>query len=327
MEVPVLAPGTRVGPYVVERPLAGGGFGEVYAAQHATLGRPVALKVLHSRHAQNTDLVRRFLREAQMVASIRDPAIVALYDAGVDEPQRIWLAMELLQGIELRERIYRSAPIGAEVGLRWAGQIARALGAVHAQGAIHRDLKPGNVFVVQTPEGEAMKLIDFGIAKIVRPEDGQTMLTRTGESLGTPLYMAPEQFRDAKRVDARADIYSLGALLYELFTRRAPIVATTFPEMVAQILSGTKPPPLQSLRSDLPRHVPDLVHKAMAVDPNDRFQSAEEMLHAMQAPQPTRGRRRRGKLGGTMGGTLRGPSAPPVSGFDATILQDDESKD
>lgn len=233
------------------------------------------------------------------------------------ERHQVWIALELLNGIELRERVYRNAPVTAELGTAWALEIARALEAVHAVGVVHRDLKPSNIFVVSGPEGESLKLLDFGIAKVVRPDDGRTMLTQTGEALGTPLYMAPEQFRDAKRVDERADIYGMGAVLYEVFTRRAPIVASNYPEMLTRLLSGEQPPPLQSLRPDLPKELCDIVHRAMAHDLDVRFQTAVDVIAALERPRTEPpSRRARSKFGGTMQGT--------VSGFDATVLGGEE---
>jgi serine/threonine-protein kinase len=206
------------GRYRVESPLGGGGFGAVYLATHLRLQRAVAVKVLHPEHVRNPELRKRFEREAKSLAALQHPNVVTILDYGVDDDLP-FLAMELLEGEPLAVAIGRG--LSYERAIAIAIDVANALAYAHAQGIVHRDLKPANIFLQRIPDGgELVRVLDFGLAKFVHTRDDNT-LTQGGSLMGTPAYMAPEQAM-GERVDARADVYTLGLVLYEMVTGREP---------------------------------------------------------------------------------------------------------
>ena len=280
MSASLPAPHELVGPYKIDSLIGEGGFGAVYRATHVDLQTAVAVKVLKPELSSDPECRARFLREIRAIAKCAHPGIVRVLDAG-DEAW-LWMAMELLDGEELTERIYRSAPLKAPAGMELGAELAEAVAAAHAHGVIHRDLKPENVFLTKTAGASRLKILDFGIAKVIRPADGLTLMTKTGQAMGTPVYMAPEQFLDSSRVDERTDVYSIGAVLFELFARRTPFDAPTVPQIVVQVLREG-PPPLATIRRDLSPEVCALVHKAMAIDPAERFQSAGELCATLRS--------------------------------------------
>lgn len=280
MSASLPAPNELVGPYKIDSLIGEGGFGAVYRATHVDLQTAVAVKVLKPELSSDPECRARFLREIRAIAKCAHPGIVRVLDAG-DEAW-LWMAMELLDGEELTERIYRSAPLKAPVGMELGADLAEAVAAAHAHGVIHRDLKPENVFLAKESGVSRLKILDFGIAKVIRPADGLTLMTKTGQAMGTPVYMAPEQFLDSSRVDERTDVYSIGAVLFELFARRTPFDAPTVPQIVVQVMREG-PPPLGAIRRDLPQEVCALVHKAMAMNPAQRFQSAGELCAALRS--------------------------------------------
>src|SRR5262245_40910507 len=214
-----------LGQYRVTTTLGRGGMGVVYAAEHALLGRPAAIKVLLPELSQKQDVVTRFFNEARAATAIRHPGIIEIYDFGWTEDGAAFIVMEHLQGETLARRAAR-ARVRWPAALAIARQIAGALSAAHAKGIVHRDLKPDNVFLVPDPEvpgGERIKLLDFGIAKLAAESSNTPNVTRTGSVLGTPTYMAPEQCRGVA-VDHRADLYALGCVIYELCCGRPPYV-------------------------------------------------------------------------------------------------------
>jgi len=224
-----LTPRSRLGPYEVLSVLGTGGMAEVYRARDTRLGRDVALKVVNEALAGDPELVRRFEQEARLAGSLNHPNLVAVYDVGVQDGAAYFIT-ELLKGESLRERLSRGR-IPIQTALDWGAQLAQGLAAAHAQRIIHRDLKPENVFV--TSDGH-VKLLDFGIAKLTEQSrvDGRHGIlddtvtptggaTQTGAILGTPAYMSPEQVR-GEPVDARTDIFSLGAVLYEMLSGQRP---------------------------------------------------------------------------------------------------------
>jgi dienelactone hydrolase/predicted Ser/Thr protein kinase len=264
--------GSRLGPYEVVAKLGEGGMGEVYAARDTRLDRPVAIKVVPEGFA------RRFEREGRTLAAINHPHICTLYDVGPN-----YLVMELIQGETLRQ-ILRSGPLPIPDAMRYATQIADALAAAHAHGIVHRDLKPSNIMVA----GGSVKVLDFGIATSSTPVDPQAetislgtpaAITAQGQSVGTPQYMAPEQ-AEGKPVDARADVFAYGIVLYEMVCGQRPFRGDTTLAMLAATLQATPEPP-RHLRRDLPKAVEPLILRCLEKNPDARFRSGRELLDAL----------------------------------------------
>jgi serine/threonine-protein kinase len=276
-------PASVVGQYRITGVLGRGGMGVVYAAEHTLLGRPAAVKLLLPELSRKQEIVQRFFNEARAATAIRHPGIVEVYDFGwTAEDGSAYIVMELLQGETLRARRERGA-MAWGAALAVTRQIAGALGAAHAKGIVHRDLKPDNVFLVLDPEvpgGERIKLLDFGIAKLAGSAAGQNM-TRTGAVIGTPTYMAPEQCRGVA-VDSRADLYSLGCILFELCSGRPPFVGEGEGDVLAAHIH-MPPPALGTIARGVPGEVEALVGRLLVKPPLERVQTAEEVIRQIDA--------------------------------------------
>ena len=271
--------------YEVDGILGKGGMGVVLRAHHKFTGAAVAIKVLRPELAQDAELQRRFLGEARASNTIGHPGIIHIFDAGRDASGELYLAMELLEGESLRPPIIRGQ-ITAVEAQRIGVELLAALGAAHDHGFVHRDLKPENVFLV-APHG-IVKLLDFGIAKVIAAKPSTVGATAAGVLLGTVAYMAPEQLEDARGVDARSDLWAVGVMLYELFTGRLPFDAYT-PQALFVAVATAEP---VSIRVPLPSAPPALeafFARALARDPAKRFASAAEMSAALGALQPLEG--------------------------------------
>jgi beta-lactam-binding protein with PASTA domain/predicted Ser/Thr protein kinase len=254
------------GRYRILRKLGAGGMANVYLAEDQELGRRVAIKILNDRHANDEQFVERFRREAKNAAALSHPNIVSIYDRGEAEGT-YYIAMEYLDGRSLKELIVSRGPAPVKVALEYARQILSALRFAHRHGIVHRDIKPHNVLV----DGEGrVKVTDFGIARA-----GASQMTEAGSIVGTAQYLSPEQARGGA-VDQRSDLYSLGIVLYELLTGEPPFQGETPVEIAMKHLSHAPEPP-SALRPDLPRELDWIVMRALAKDPEDRYQSAEEM--------------------------------------------------
>ncbi|HKR65261.1 MAG TPA: protein kinase, partial [Thermoanaerobaculia bacterium] len=276
-------PGTRFGPYEVVLHLAEGGMGDVYKALDTRLDRTVALKVLPKRLSDDSEMRRRFEREARAISALSHPNICALYDIGEDGGQE-FLVMEYLDGETLAERLTHGRLELVEV-LRIAGEIADALEKAHRQGIVHRDLKPSNIVLTR----RGAKLLDFGLAKWMPPEPSSMLgraddltapLTMQGTLLGTIPYMAPEQL-EGKEVDARTDIFALGAILYEMATGTRAFSAGSNASLIAAIMRED-PPPIARIRDLAPRGLDQIIRTCLAKKPEDRFQSAHDVRIALQ---------------------------------------------
>ena len=274
--------GHTVGSYQITGTIGNGGMGQVYLAQHTLLGRQAAVKVLLPMFSQDQATVTRFFNEARAATAVRHLGIVEIYDFGYHTDGSAYIAMELLQGESLAARLQRG-PMSVAVALGFCRQIAGVLAAAHGKGIVHRDLKPDNIFLVPDPEmpsGERVKLLDFGIAKLTQNVAGANQ-TRTGTVMGTPAYMAPEQCRGVQ-VDHRADLYSLGCILFEMMTGRTPFVG----EGVGDVLAAhiyVAPPALGTVVADPPVSTSELVRRLLEKDPSARLQTAQDVLGAIDA--------------------------------------------
>jgi eukaryotic-like serine/threonine-protein kinase len=329
-----LAPGIKLGRYEILSVLGAGGMAEVYQARDGQLGRNVAIKVVNESLAGSPELLRRFEQEARIAGSLNHPHIVAVYDFGTHEGAP-YVVTELLEGESLRRRLDRGR-IPVATALDWGAQLAQGLAAAHRRGVVHRDVKPDNIFV--GPGGQ-VKLLDFGIAKLL--EDARAGphglleptvapkgdATRTGSVIGTPGYMSPEQVR-GEPLDARSDIFSLGAVLHEMLSGQRAFPGAGVVESGYAILNADPP----SLPASVPPAVGQVVQRCLEKDPERRFQTAADLGFALEvvrnptasaAPVPRRGSRR-ALLGAVMAGValalavaawLRSrPGAPVASG-------------
>ena len=273
-----LSPGTRLGAYEVVSAIGAGGMGEVYRARDAKLGRDVAIKVLPTSVATDPERLARFEREAQAVASLSHPNIIAVFEFGAHDGQP-FVVMELLDGESLRDRL-AGGPLPVRKAVEIATQIARGLAAAHDKNLIHRDLKPENVFLLA--DGQ-VKILDFGLAKAVEPAAAGSGATETiartspGTVLGTVGYMAPEQIKGGA-VDARTDLFALGLILHEMLSGARTFSRDTAAEVMTAILRED-PPPLQ--RADLPPALDRVVQHALEKNPTERFQTARDVVFAL----------------------------------------------
>ena len=261
--------------YQIEEVLGSGGMSTVFKATDPNLKRVVAVKIIHPHMSMDADFVRRFEEEAASVGQLRHPNIVQVHDFNHDG-DAYYMVLEFVPGESLAERLTRLGADGRKMGnpevIRYAGQICEAVDYAHQRGLIHRDLKPANVML--DVHGNAI-LMDFGIAKIV----GGTRHTATGAVIGTAMYMSPEQIKGVE-IDRRSDIYSLGVMLFEMVSGRPPFQADS--AMTLMMMHVNDPvPDLRQLRPDLPMGLVQVIEKALAKDPNRRYQTAGEMAAAL----------------------------------------------
>jgi beta-lactam-binding protein with PASTA domain/predicted Ser/Thr protein kinase len=255
------------GRYRIERKLGTGGMADVYLAEDQELGRRVAIKILNDRHAADDQFVERFRREAKNAAGLSHPNIVSVYDRGTAEGT-YYIAMEYLDGRSLKELIVSRGPAPVKTAVEYARQILAAVGFAHRNGIVHRDIKPHNVLVAGD-EGR-LKVTDFGIAR-----SGASQMTEVGSIIGTAQYLSPEQARGSP-VDQTSDLYSVGVVLYELLTGQVPFTGETPLEIAMKHLSEVPKPPSE-LRPEVPHDLDLVVLRALAKDPADRYETAEEM--------------------------------------------------
>ena len=258
------------GRYRILRKLGSGGMANVYLAEDEELGRRVAIKILNDRHASDESFVERFRREAKNAAGLSHPNIVSVYDRGEAEGT-YYIAMEYLEGRSLKDRIVSEGPLPIASAIEVTRQILRALSFAHGRGIVHRDIKPHNVILAQDGDSEPrFKVTDFGISRTTTSQ-----MTEAGSIVGTAQYLSPEQARGAA-VDQRSDIYSVGIVLYELLTGRLPFTGDTPLEIAMKHLSEIPKPPSE-VRPEVPADLDMVVLRALAKDPEDRYESAQEM--------------------------------------------------
>lgn len=262
----------QIGRYRIQRVLGSGGMGTVYEGVHETLGRRAAIKVLHAQYALDLDVARRFLDEARASSQVEHPGIVQVYEFGEDPPGVPYMVMEFLKGESLAQRLaYLDRQRDLPKLLRCLQQVAEALAWAHHVGVIHRDIKPENVFLVaepSSPDGERPKVVDFGLAKLGLQQRAADP-THTGIPMGTPLFMPPEQWLDAKRADEKSDAYSFGVMLYEVISGRLPFVASDAAGLLERHLQDT-PRSIRDWAPGLPSALVELVHSLLAKQREDR---------------------------------------------------------
>jgi serine/threonine-protein kinase len=276
------------GRYRILKLLGEGGMGQVYLAEHVAIEKRLALKVLRAEFANKGEIVTRFQQEAISASRIKHPNVLDVFDFGQLENGCFFLAMEFLEGNDLADELARRRVLGAAMGIRISMQICRALAAAHANGVVHRDMKPENVFLQRTADGEEIvKIVDFGIAQL-RSKDAEVAstkrrLTRTGMIFGTPEYMAPEQ-ASGKHADLRSDIYSVGIIMYEMFTGAVPFTGETFLGVLSKHLSEPTPAmsavyPELAISSSLQ----SVIMHGLEKDPELRYQTMLDFAAAISA--------------------------------------------
>ncbi len=270
------------GKYRILRAIGDGGMGVVFEAKHERLGTRVAIKVVHPEVAQRPGIVDRFLQEARVSAQIRSPHVAQVMDVDQTPDGEAYMVMELLEGQTLLAVLDREKKLPLPIAAEYTRQILEGLEAAHALGVVHRDLKPENVFVTVSAGKPVLKLIDFGIAKVRKEASGDTgqNLTMAGITMGTPEYMAPEQAFSADRADARADIYAVGVIFYEMLAGKRPIEGLDARLLAVKIEQGDVTPLIHAA-PHVPPPIAGLVHQAMGPRPELRFQSATEMRLAL----------------------------------------------
>jgi len=277
-----IAPGQIVAErYLVGEVLGGGGMGVVFAGTHVLLGTPVAIKLIHSGLKDDPEALLRFVNEARAAAALKGEHVARVFDAGQLVSGEPYLVMEQLDGLSLDQYLVGRGPLPESEAVGIVLQVCEGLAEAHAAALVHRDIKPANLFLARRPDGRfSVKIIDFGIAK--QPVRADTPgLTNPGKSLGSPWYMSPEQMLTPASVDQRADIWSIGVLLYELLTAHLPFNGESVPQVCATVLSSSPAKP-SDLRGDLAPSLEAIVLRCLEKDPSRRFGGVDELAQALR---------------------------------------------
>lgn len=280
LEVSPLQPGQIIGErYRVGDLLGGGGMGVVQAGTHVLLGTPVAIKVIRSNLKGDNEVVRRFVNEARAAAALKGEHIARVFDVGVLDSGEPYMVMEQLDGVTLDQYIAGRGALTRAEAVDIVLQVCEGLDEAHAAGLVHRDIKPANLFLARRPDERfSVKILDFGIAK--RIDTTSPALTDPGKSVGSPWYMSPEQMLTPSSVDAHADVWSLGVLLFELLTSRLPFEGESIPQVCANVLAAPAPP-LSQYRADLGPELDAIVLRCLEKEPVRRFASVRELAQAL----------------------------------------------
>jgi tetratricopeptide (TPR) repeat protein len=271
----------RYGPYELRGELARGAMGVVFRAHDPALDRPIALKVIRSEDLRDPESQQRFLRELRILARLRHPNVITVHSAGLSDHGYPYVAMDLIEGGSLRDRLERDGPLPLQEAVRICVQLAKALAYAHSRGVLHRDIKPHNILL----DGDDALLTDFGLAKLVGA-DAQG-LTRSGDRIGTPLYMAPEQAQgDNRRVGPATDVYSLGVTLFHMITGKRPFTAPSVVELFTSIIRDPAPS-VRRLRPDVDDALEAIIARCLEKDPEDRFPAAAALRDALVVWQET----------------------------------------
>jgi len=266
--------------YEIEGVLGRGGMGIVYKGKHVLMNRLVAIKMLNPEHAEDKNVVARFQSEAQTLSQLNHPNLVSVFDFGVTPNKEPYMIMDFHSGQSLESFLQAHGPLDTELGLGIFKQVLGGLSVVHRAHIVHRDIKPSNI-IISEDAIPLVKIVDFGIAKNPSTEKERLKLTNTGEVVGTPRYMSPEQCT-GKELDARSDIYAIGCVMYECFTGKATFDGDSFYDMVRLHLNETPSRlPFFQPGVSLPVELVDVIYKALSKNPDDRYQSAEEMLESL----------------------------------------------
>ncbi|HEY9773339.1 MAG TPA: serine/threonine-protein kinase [Planktothrix sp.] len=304
---------TLAGNYEIESVIGHGGMGVVYKARHALMDRTVAIKMLQAQLISDSMSVKRFQQESKAASRINHPNVITVYDFGISPTGQPYIVMDYLEGISLADVIKHEGQVSVERAIRVVAQACDALDHAHKQGVVHRDLKPTNIVLVKyDDEADFVKVVDFGVAKLMNSgADGQR-LTQAGEVCGSPVYMSPEQCMGME-LDPRSDIYSMGVVIYETLTGKLPILGKTMVDTMSKHISE-QAPRFSETRPDLyiPERLESVIFKALAKDPIDRHQTMEELKNDLELAIPRPGRSQ----------VLRTQNAPEGAAVAAAIFAD-----
>jgi serine/threonine protein kinase len=282
MDLPIAVGQVVAQKYRVDRFIGQGGMGVVVAGFHLELDQPVAIKFLLSEAGLHDEGAERFRREARAAAKIHSEHVARVFDIGLLDERVPYMVMELLHGHELEHEMERRGPLPVGEAVGYMLQAIDAIAEAHAAGIVHRDLKPTNLFLAQRSDGSRIiKVLDFGISKSLgsgRPRE--VALTRTAAFVGSPLYMSPEQMRSARDVDARADVWALGAILYAMITGQLPHPGNSLPEVCVAVMNNT-PRPLADFLADVPDGLQAILTKCLAKEPIHRYSSVAELAEQL----------------------------------------------
>lgn len=282
---------TLSGKYEIQEVIGHGGMGVVYKARHALMERIVAIKMLQAQLISDSMSVKRFQQESKAASRISHPNVITIYDFGISPNGQPFIVMDYLQGTSLASIIKEEGQVGVERSIRIISQTCDALDHAHKQGVIHRDLKPTNIVLINyDEEKDFVKVVDFGVAKLMNASTEGQRLTQQGEVCGSPVYMSPEQCTGLD-LDPRSDIYSMGIVIYETLTGKLPLLGKTMVDTMSKHISEM-PPPFSVSRPDLyiPERLEQVIFKALAKDPNDRHQTMEELKMDLELAIPRPGK-------------------------------------